>query len=100
MDAADQIAQEGRVVGHPGQKLKDPPGPGDLSPDAAQAAIAKNRAAFTGFAAAFKATAGEFIAAIDKKNVDAYSEVGGKLDEVCESCHKVFWYPDSPKVPQ
>ena len=39
------------------------------------------------------------VAAIDKRNVDAYQTAGGTLDEVCESCHKRYWYPDAPKPP-
>jgi cytochrome c556 len=34
------------------------------------------------------------VAVADKKDVPAVTTLGGTLDEVCESCHKVFWYPD------
>jgi cytochrome c556 len=34
--------------------------------------------------------------AADKRDVAAITDVGGTLDEVCESCHKLFWYPDEP----
>jgi hypothetical protein len=33
VDASKAIMEEGRVIAHPGQKLKDPPGDGDLSPE-------------------------------------------------------------------
>jgi hypothetical protein len=33
------------------------------------------------------------LAAIDKKDSEALFEAGDKIDEVCESCHQVFWYP-------
>jgi len=33
------------------------------------------------------------IAAIDKKDTQALFEAGDKIDEICESCHQVFWYP-------
>jgi hypothetical protein len=34
------------------------------------------------------------LAAIDKKDAQALFEAGDKIDEVCESCHQVFWYPE------
>lgn len=98
VDAA-RAAADGRVLAHPGQKLKDPPGEGDLSPEQAQAAITKDRAVFVAFAESLQAVGGEYLAAIDKKNVETFTEVGGKLDEVCETCHTRFWYPNAPKPP-
>jgi hypothetical protein len=99
VDAAKALTTEGRLVARPGQKLKDPPGPGDLTPEQAQAAIAKDHAVFLGFALALQGVGDGYIAAIDKKDVAAFTDVGGKLDEVCESCHKRFWYPESGAPP-
>jgi len=99
MEAANLLVVEGRVVAHPDQKLKDPPGPTDLTPAQAQAAIDKDRAAFVGFAAALQSAAGGMLAAIDKRDLEAYSTAGGTLDEVCESCHTRFWYPGAAKPP-
>jgi hypothetical protein len=31
---------------------------------------------------------------IDTKNTQGLSDVGGTLDEACESCHLQFWYPN------
>ena len=99
VDSAKAIAEAGRMVAHPGQKLKDPPGPGDLSPEQAQAQITKDRAVYVGFATAMQGVGNDYLAAIDKKNVEAITDVGGKLDEVCEACHTRFWYPNAPKPP-
>jgi cytochrome c556 len=101
MEAADQLATPGRVVAHPDQKLKDPAGPGDLTPAQAQAAIEKGHAAFATFAGVLKNAAGALVAAIDKRDVEAYQTAGGALDEACEVCHKRYWYPESaaPPVP-
>lgn len=95
MEAANLLVVEGRVVAHPDQKLKDPPGENDLSPADAQAAIDKDRSAFVTFAVALQAAGGELVAAIDKRDVDAFTAAGGTLDEVCEACHKRFWYPEA-----
>ena len=31
--------------------------------------------------------------AIDKKDPQALFEAGEQIDETCENCHQVFWYP-------
>jgi hypothetical protein len=99
VDSAKAIIEDKRVVARPGQKLKDPPGPGDFTPEQAQAAIAKERAPFVAFATAMQGIGNDYIAAIDKKNVEAFTDIGGKLDEVCEACHTKYWYPNAQKPP-
>jgi cytochrome c556 len=99
MDAADQLVQEGRVVAHPGQKLKDPQGENDLTPEQAQAAIDKDRTTYAVFAGALKAAGGAIQAAIDKRDVEAYTEAGGTLYESCEGCHQRYWHPDVAEPP-
>jgi cytochrome c556 len=34
------------------------------------------------------------LAAVDAHDVDKISEVGGAIDEACESCHLQFRYPE------
>jgi hypothetical protein len=99
MEAANLLAIEGRVVAHPGQQLEEPGGKGDYTPAEAQAEITKDHAAFVGFAKAFQLASGELLAAIDKRDVEAYLHAGGTLDEACEGCHTRFWYPNAPKPP-
>jgi len=99
MEAANLLAIEGRVVAHPGQQLEEPGGATDLTPAQAQALIDQDPAAFLGFAKAMQDAAGELVVAIDKRDVDAYLEAGGALDEVCESCHTRYWYPNAPRPP-
>jgi hypothetical protein len=91
---------EGRLVARPGQTLENPPGEGDLTPEQSLAQINANRDAFNGFAKAMQDTALLSVKAIDARNVDALLEAGGALDEACEACHKRFWYPNAPAVPQ
>jgi hypothetical protein len=95
MEAANLLIVEGRVVARPGQKLKDPPGENVLTPAESQAAIAADRPAFLTFATALQAAGGQLVAAIDKRDVDAFTAAGGTLNEVCEACHQRFWYPDA-----
>jgi hypothetical protein len=41
------------------------------------------------------------LAAIDAKDPAALVKAGGTLDEICESCHLTFWYPNQviPPLP-
>jgi hypothetical protein len=34
------------------------------------------------------------------RNVRGLFEVGGPIDEACESCHQVYWFPNAPKPPE
>ena len=98
--AAAKLLQTGEVpVAHPGQKLAEPGGEGDYTPEQAQAAIDADRATFTAYARALEDTAGLMLAAIEKKSPDDMLEVGGALDEACEQCHTRFWYPNATKPP-
>lgn len=64
--------------------------------------IAASRPAFNQYALTLRGTAQEMLAAIDAKDPKALVQAGGALDEVCESCHLAFWYPDQviPSFPQ
>ena len=59
-----------------------------------QQRIAHNRVVFNQYALTLRQTARSLLAAIDAKNPQAIVAVGGNLDEVCESCHMTFWYPN------
>lgn len=56
--------------------------------------IAVNRAAFNQYALTLRQTAQTMLAAIDAKDPKALVTAGGVLDEVCETCHMTFWYPN------
>jgi len=98
-EASNLLMMEGRVVAHPGQKLENPPGEGDLTPEQSLAAINADRATFVGFARALQATAASALKATEARDVDALLEAGGQIDEACEACHKKFWYPGAPTAP-
>lgn len=99
METSTLLVVEGRRVAHPGQKVEGPGESTDYTPEQAQAEIDRNPALFTGFAAAMHNAAGELVSAIDARDVDAYLSAGSNLQEACEGCHRVFWYPDSPLAP-
>ena len=91
IDAAVLLGQGGRPVAPPGTKSENPGV--EESPEAIQQLIDSQPQVFAAFAQQLKARTEEALAAIDAKNPSALLEVGGRIDEVCEGCHKVFWYP-------
>jgi hypothetical protein len=99
IEGANLLMMEGRKVAHPGQQLEEPGGATDYTPAQAQAQIDKDRPAFVAFAHALQDAASASLTAIDKRDTNALLEAGGDLDEACESCHKRFWYPNSPTPP-
>jgi hypothetical protein len=99
IEAANLLVVEGRKVARPGQQLDEPGGQGDFTPEQAQAAIDEDRAGFVTFARALQLASGDLLAAIEKRDVDAYLQAGGALDEACEACHTRFWYPKAQKPP-
>ena len=91
VEAANLIAVPGRKVAHGNHTLEDN---GVLDPAPIQARLDANHAQLVGFADGLRQTAQKLVDAADRKDVNAIIEEGGTLDEVCEACHKVFWYPE------
>lgn len=52
-----------------------------------------------GFAGGLRDISLKLVAAADKRDVAAITDLGGTLDEVCEACHTVFWYPELVQAP-
>jgi hypothetical protein len=67
---------------------------GALDSSGIERRIAGNRGVFNQYAIALRQTARTLLTAIDAHDPGALVEAGGVLDEVCESCHMTFWYPN------
>lgn len=65
----------------------------ELEPADIAALIKKKRKTFDAFAMALQSLGSEALRASEAKNTDALIEIGGRMEEVCESCHTTFWYP-------
>jgi cytochrome c556 len=90
-ESANLLAVPGRRVAR-GEKTAEA---GDaLDVKAIQRRLDRQHAQLVGFASALRDISLQLVAATDRKDVAAITDLGGTLDEVCESCHKVFWYPD------
>jgi hypothetical protein len=95
--AAMSLAEATNSLLIPGRHANRPDveaGFGELTPAEIDALISSQRSAWTGFAKALRASAEEAIDAIDARDTDRILDVGGTIDEACEACHLVFWYPN------
>src|SRR5258705_3052464 len=72
----------------------------ELAPDQVRALIDKSPSGWNQFARALQDSLQPALAAIDKKDSQALFEAGDKHDEICQSCHQVFWYPMPGTSPQ
>lgn len=98
-EVADMLKAPGRRMSRPEESnAKSQPDAPELTPTQIEEKVAKDPAAWASKADAFQATAVKAIAAARKHDKDAILEVGSEIDNACESCHKVYWYPDE-KIP-
>jgi hypothetical protein len=91
-EATNALLVPGRHAAPPGTVSANP----DSELDAAkiEALFAQERPAWVAHAEVLHVTAMQALAAVDARDIDKISEVGGAIDEACESCHLQFWYPE------
>jgi len=94
VEAANLIAVPGRRVAYGSKTVEDG---GPLEVDKIQHRLDTQHDALVGFAGALRDIGVKLLDDADRQDSAAVTEHGGTLDEVCEACHKVFWYPDEPK---
>jgi hypothetical protein len=99
VEAANLLMIPGRKVAQPGKALQDEGIPGVLKASEIQALIDGDPGAFAASALALHDAGVAALKAIDAKNVPALSDVGGVIDEACESCHTKYWYPNAEPAP-
>jgi cytochrome c556 len=76
---------------------KSAPDAPELTPVQIAEKVNKDRAAWEKKADALQATAVKAIAAAKAHDKDGVLNVGEEIDNACESCHVVYWYPDEKK---
>jgi hypothetical protein len=91
IEGANLLMMPGREAAPPGAK-SEAPGV-ELEPPEITVLIRKNRASFDAFARALQASGAEAVRASDAQDTAALLDIGGRMQDVCESCHQVFWYP-------
>lgn len=95
VESTNLIVMEGRQIAPP----DTPVALGELAPRESQRRLDANRAAFIGFAQALRGVSLEALDAIDARDAQRLFDVGGKIDQACEACHLVYWYPPDASQP-
>jgi hypothetical protein len=97
IEGANLLMMPGREAAPAGAK-SDVPGV-ELEPAEIAALIRKKRKNFNAFAKALQALGLEALRASDAKNAAPLIDIGSRMQDVCESCHKTFWYPNEKQPP-
>ena len=97
-EVANLLKMPGRHVAPAAEaNQKTKPDAPELTPAQIEDKIAKDRAAWEKRADALQATAVKARAAAKAHDKDGLLNVGEEIDNACESCHLVYWYPDEKK---
>jgi hypothetical protein len=91
VEGANLLMMSGREAAPPGSK-SEAPGV-ELEPSEITVLIRKKRTSFDAFARALQAVGAEAVHASDAQDTAALLDIGGRMQDVCESCHQTFWYP-------
>lgn len=94
IEGTNLLMMEGRRLVPEGGRIADDGADGVLKTEDAEQRLKTERAAFVQFALALNEVGVKMLRAIDAKQPEAMIEVGEQMDEVCESCHMRFWYPN------
>jgi hypothetical protein len=87
------LAQPRVLAAPPGRKIQGEGTPGAFGAREVQQTIDANPAAFAAFAKQLQTTMDGMVAATKARDAPKVGTLAGDLDEICEACHKVFWYP-------
>lgn len=102
-EAANLLKVPGRHMSLPEQaNAKSQPDAAELTPAQIEEKVNRDRGAWDTKADALRVTATKAVAAAKAHDKDGILNVGEEIDNACESCHKVYWYPDDvqPKTQQ
>jgi hypothetical protein len=99
-EVANLLKTPDRKMSRPEEaNAKSQPDAPELTPVQIEEKVAKDRGAWAKKADGLQATAVKAMAAAKAHDKDGLLNVGEEIDNACESCHKVYWYPDE-KIPQ
>lgn len=95
VEATNLLVMPGRTVARPGEKSENPGI--ELSPEEINAVLEKDRGTFITRAHVLNDEANKMLKAIDAKDIMGISDAGAGIDEACEQCHLIYWYPNEGK---
>jgi len=96
IEGANLLMMPGREAAPVGTK-SEAPGV-ELEPPEITVLIKKKRKSFDAFARALQVLGLEALRASEAKDVPLLEDIGGRMEDVCESCHQTFWYPQAKQA--
>jgi cytochrome c556 len=94
-EAANLLTTPGRPMAAADEgNYKSRPDAPELTPTQIQEKISKDPAAWTKHAEELQAAAVKAMAAAKSHDKEGLLNVGEVIDNACEGCHLVYWYPD------
>jgi hypothetical protein len=95
LEATNLLLMPGRRVAKPGEKADDPKV--ELGPEQIQQLINQDRKTWTDRAHGLHDAVLASLKAIEAKSAEELLNSGDGIDQACEKCHLVYWYPDEAK---
>lgn len=88
------------IPGTPAAAIRNPKaaGEGELNPEQINALLKSDRASWVAHVAVLHNISMQMLQAVDDRKTDELNDLGGALDEACESCHLQFWYPSQREL--
>jgi hypothetical protein len=90
-------SKSGVLAAPPGAKLQDEENPGASKAADVQSYLDTKPEEFRKHALELQKTGADTVLAATKHDVKRLEAISQALDEVCESCHVIFWYPKQKK---
>jgi hypothetical protein len=91
IEGSNLLMMPGREAAPAGTKSENPGI--ELEPAEITALIKRNRKSFDASARALRVLGLEALRATETKDAALLLDIGGRMQDLCESCHKSFWYP-------
>jgi len=95
LEATNLLVMPGRKVAKPGEKADDPNV--ELAPEQIEQLINQDRKTWIDRAHSLHDSVMASLKAIEAKDVEGLLSSGDGIDQACEKCHLVYWYPEEAK---
>ena len=92
-EAANLLLIEGRRVAREGATARSPGF--ELEPDQIASLVAQDRETWIRLVHELQESGQLLLNAIDARNPEALFDAGGVLNDACENCHQIYWYPSN-----
>lgn len=90
IEGANSLMIPGRRVASPGSSTPYPDA--EYEPLEVEEKLREDRASWIAFSQGLQAATLNVMNAIDARDLDAYTEAGGAVDNACTACHQQYWY--------